>query len=67
MEFLKMKEHLMGNVVTLVTTVYAVGAGSSPINLIHQSPLISLEIVQRGTHARFGTALADGDAIPAHP
>ena len=65
MEFLKMKEQLMGTVVTGVPTVYTVGAGSSPINLIHQSPSISLDIVQRGAHTRFGTALDDGDAIPA--
>ena len=37
------------------------------MNLIHQSPSIPLEIVQRGAHARFGTALADGDTIPEHP
>ena len=34
------------------------------MNLIHQSPSIPLEIVERGAHARFGTALADGDTIP---
>ena len=67
MEFLKMKEQLMGTVVTGVPTVYTVGAGSSPMNLIHQSPLISLDIVQRGAHVTFGTALADGDAILAQP
>ena len=37
------------------------------MNLIHQSPSIPLEIVQRGAHARFGTALADGDTIPEQP
>ena len=36
-------------------------------DLIHQSPSIPLEIVQRGAHARFGTALADGDTIPEQP
>ena len=56
MEFLKMNEQLMGTVVTGVLTVYTAGDGSSPINLIHQSPLIPLEIVQRGSHTRFGTA-----------
>ena len=67
MEFLKMKEHIMGTVVTGVPTVYTAGIGSSPMNLIHQSPSIPLEIFQRGAHARFGTAFADGDTIPAHP
>ena len=46
MHFLKMKEHLMGTVVTGVPTVYTAGVGSSPINLIHQSPSKPLEIVQ---------------------
>ena len=64
MEFLKMKEQLMGTVVTGVPTVYTAGVGSSLMNLIHQSPSIPLEIVQRGAHARFGTTLADGDTIP---
>ena len=67
MEFLKIKEQLMGTVVTGFPTVYTAGVGSSPRNLIHQSPLIPLEIVQQGAHARFGTGLADGDTIPAHP
>ena len=47
--------------------MYTYGVGSSPMNLIHQSPLISLEIVQPGAYAHFGTSLADGDAIPAQP
>ena len=46
MEFLKMKEQLMGTVFTEVPTVYTAGVGSSPMNLIHQSPSIALEIVQ---------------------
>ena len=62
-----MKEHLMGTIVTGFPTVYTSGIGSSPMNLIHQSPSIPLEIVQRGAHARFGNALADGDTIPAQP
>ena len=62
-----MKEQLIGIVVTGVPTVYTAGVGSSPMNLIHQSPLISLEIVQQGAHARFGTALADWDTIPEQP
>ena len=62
-----MKEQLMGTVITGVPTVYTAGIGSSPMNLIHQSPLIPLDIVQRGAHARFGTALADGDTIPEQP
>ena len=37
------------------------------MNLIHHIPSIPLEIVQRGSHTIFGTALADGDTIPAHP
>ena len=67
MEFFKMKEQLMGTVVTGVPTVYTGGVGSSTMNIIHQSPLIPLEIVQRGAHARFGTALSDGDTIPEQP
>ena len=62
-----MKEQLMETVVTGVPTVYTSGIGSSPMNLIHQSPSIPLEIVQRGAHARFGTALDDGDTIPEQP
>ena len=62
-----MKEQLMGTVVTGVPTVYTAGTGSSLMNLIHQSPLIPLEIVQRGAHTRFGAGLADVDTIPAHP
>ena len=57
----------MGTVVTGVPTVYTAGVGSSSMNLIHQGPLIPLEIVQQGAHARFGTALADGDTIPEQP
>ena len=38
MEFMKMKEQLMGTVVTGVPTVYTAGVVSSPMNLIHQSP-----------------------------
>ena len=62
-----MKEQPMGNVVTGVPTVYTAGIGRSVMNLIHQSPSKPLEIVQRGAHARFGTALADGDTIPEQP
>ena len=57
----------MGTIVTRVPTVYTAGIGSSLMNLIHQSPSIPLEIVQRGAHARFGTDLADGDTIAAQP
>ena len=67
MGFLKMKEQLMGIFVTRVPTLYTSGVGSSPMNLIHQSPSIPLDIFQRGAHARFGTALADGDTIPEQP
>ena len=67
MECLKMKEQLMGIVVTGVPTVYTAGVGSSPMNLIHQIPSIPLDIVQRGAHACFGAALAYGDTIPEHP
>ena len=42
MAFLRMKEQLMVTVVTGVSTVYTVGAGISPMNIIHQSPSISL-------------------------
>ena len=57
----------MGTVVTGLPTVYTAGVGISPMNLIHQSPSISLEIVQRGAHTCFGTALADVNAIPGQP
>ena len=57
----------MGTIVTRVPTVYTAGIGSSLMNLIHQSPSIPLDIFQRGAHARFGTALADGDTTPAQP
>ena len=43
------------------------GVGSSLMNLIHHSPSVSLEIFQRGAHTSFGTALADGNTIPAQP
>ena len=62
-----MKEQLMETVFTGVPTVYTARIGISPMNLIHQSPSIPLEIFQRGAHARFGTALADGDTIPEQP
>ena len=62
-----MKEHLMVTVVAGVPTVYTAGVGSSPMNLIHQSPSIPLEIVQKGANARLGIDLADGDTIPAQP
>ena len=67
MDFLKMKEQLVGTAVTGVPTVYTSGIGNSLMNLIHQSPSIPLEIILQGAHARFGTALADVDAIPAQP
>ena len=67
MAFLKMKEPLMGTVVARVPNVYTAGIGNSPMNLIHQIPLIPLEIIQRGAHARFVPALDDGDTIPEHP
>ena len=67
MEFFKIKEQLMENFVTGVPNLYTAGVGSSPMNLIPQIPSISLDIFQQGAHTRFGTDLADGDAIPAHP
>ena len=57
----------MGYFTTVVPTEYAAGVGSVPMNLICQSPLIPLEIIQRGAHACFGTALGDGAPIPSHP
>ena len=45
MKILKMKEQLMGTVFTGVQTVYTAGVISSPMNFIHQSPSIPLEIV----------------------
>ena len=57
----------MQTVITGVPNVYTAGVGISPMNLIHQSPSISLEIVQQGAHACFGTTLVDVNAIPAQP
>ena len=46
---------------------YTAGIGFSPMDFIHQSLSISIDIVEQGAHTCFGTALADGDKIPAQP
>ena len=51
MEIFKVKEQVMGNVVTFIPTVYTAGTGSEHMNLIHQSQSITLEMCQR---AAFG-------------
>ena len=43
MEILKVKEQVMGSVVTFIPTTYNGGTGTDHKNLIHQSPSISLE------------------------
>ena len=51
MEFFKIKEQLMENVVTGVPNLYTAGVGSSPMNLIPQIPSISLDIFSKAhTH-----------------
>ena len=46
MAFLKVKEQTMGGVVTGIPTLYTGGVVSAFMNLIHQSPSISLEMCQ---------------------
>ena len=67
MALLKVKEQIMGGVVTGIPTSYAGGTGSALMNLIHQSPSISLEMCQRRAHARYSTALGEHDPIPQQP
>ena len=47
MKHFKMKEQLMGTVVRCIPSVYTLGVRSVGMKLIHQSPSLSLEIVQR--------------------
>ena len=67
MEYFKVKEQTMGEVVTHIPTTWTAGVGGSHMNLIHQSPSISLDCLQRAAFRRFGTALADNVLIPAQP
>ena len=68
MEILKVKEQVMGSVVTFIPTTYNGGTGTDHKNLIHQSPSISLESCQRAAFARFGTSLVGDNApIPDQP
>ena len=67
MAFLKVKEQIMGGVVTGIPTRYARGIEIAMMDLIHQSPSISLEMCQRRAHVRFSTPLGDGDLIPPQP
>ena len=51
----KIKEHLMGAVVTRIPIKYdASGAVSARMNLIHQCPISGLGMVQRASFGRFG-------------
>jgi hypothetical protein len=67
MAFLKVKEQTMGAVVTGIPTSYAGGIGIALMNLVHQSPSISLEMCQRRAHVRYSNALGDADPIPPQP
>ncbi len=67
MEILKVKEQVMGSVITFVPTAYAAGTGIGHKNLISQSPSISLEACQRAAFIRFATQLGDNDPIPDQP
>ena len=67
MAFLKVKEQIMGATVTGIPTSYAGGIGIALMNLIHQSPSISLEMCQRRAHVRYGNPIGDTDPIPPQP
>ena len=67
MEFFKVKEQTMGEVITHIPTTWAGGVGGNFMNLIHQSPSISMDCLQRAAFRRFGTPLADNALVPAQP
>ena len=67
MEILKVKEQVMGSVITFVPTAYSGGIGIDHKNLISQSPSISLEACQRAAFVRFAAPLGDNDPIPDQP
>ena len=50
MSYLKVKEQVMGKVVTHIPTTYTGGVAADFVNLIHQSPSITVERVQREAH-----------------
>jgi len=57
----------MGEVVTHIPTSFTAGTAGDYKNLVSQSPSITLERIQREAHRRFGTAITEGDPIPALP
>ena len=67
MEILKIKEQVMGGVVTGVPTSYAGGIPSELKNIIYQSPSITIEMCQRRAFTRYSTPLGEHDPIPARP
>ena len=67
MAHLKVKEQVMGKVITHIPTTYTGGIAGDFINLVHQSPSITMERVQREAHRRFGTVIDEADPIPALP
>lgn len=64
---LKVKEQVMGGVVTGIPTSYAGGIPSALMNLITQSPSIPLEMVQRRAFTRYNNPLGENDPIPPQP
>jgi len=57
----------MGKVVTHIPTPFTAGTAGDYKNLVSQSPSITLERIQREAHRQFGTAITEGDLIPALP
>ena len=67
MDFLKVKEQILGKAVTAIPTAYPGGVPSERMNLVYQSLSITLEMTQRAAHQRFGTAIGEHDPIPNQP
>ena len=67
MNLFKLKEQLMGAVVTCTPSVYTLGVPSTMMNLICESLSLSLEMTQRAAFTHFSTALGDGFLIQAQP
>ena len=64
----KVKEQLMGAVVTRIPSeYYATEAVITRMNLIHQCTTLGLEMVQRKDFGHFGTDLSPNDPIPEQP
>lgn len=64
---LKVKEQVMGGVVTGIPTSYAGGVPGGLMNLITQSPSIPLEMVQRRAFKRYNNPIAEHDPVPNQP